>query len=137
MLDQKRAVVTDALARVRDTPLDLNDPLQVLAALGGPELAFLAGVTLGAATAGSPVVLDGLATSVAALVAVRVEPAVAAHLVAGQRSRERAHAAVLAALGLEPILDLRIRAGEGAGASLAAGLLLQALRIRSETATTA
>ncbi len=82
------------------------------------------------------VVLDGLATGVAALLAVRSEPAVAACLVAGQRSRERAHPAVLAALGLEPLLDLRLRAGEGVGAVLAAQLLLTGLRVRAGSART-
>jgi len=76
------------------------------------------------------VILDGLATSVAALLAVRLEPAVQANLIAGQRSRERAHRAVLTELGLEPLLDLRIRAGEGVGACLAAQLLLSGLRVR-------
>jgi nicotinate-nucleotide--dimethylbenzimidazole phosphoribosyltransferase len=90
----------------------------------------LTGVTLGAAAAGVPVVLDGLATSLAALVAVRLEPAVQAALVAGHRSRERAHGAVLTELGLEPLLDLRLRAGEGIGACLAAQLLLTALGVR-------
>lgn len=126
-------VVTRALAR-SGAP---TDPLAALAALGGGELAVLAGVALGAAAAGAAVVLDGLATSVAALVAVRLEPAVAAHLVAGQRSREAAHGPVLAALGLEPLLDLRIRAGEGAGAALACGLLRAALAVRARTASTA
>ena len=93
-------------------------------------------MTLGAAAVGAPVVLDGLATSVAALVAVRTQPAVASHLVAGQRSREPGHAPVLVELGLEPLLDLRLRAGEGAGACLASSLLLQALRIRRDTART-
>ena len=74
--------------------------------------------------------LDGLATSLAALVAVRWEPAVQASLVAGHRSRERAHGAVLTELGLEPLLDLRLRAGEGVGACLAAQLLLTALAVR-------
>jgi nicotinate-nucleotide--dimethylbenzimidazole phosphoribosyltransferase len=81
-------------------------------------------------------VLDGLLTSLAALCAVLLEPAVDQHLVAGQRSRERGHPAVLARLGLEPLLDLRLRAGEGAGACLASGLLLDGLRIRRETART-
>ncbi|MDA8282589.1 MAG: 5,6-dimethylbenzimidazole synthase [Actinomycetota bacterium] len=112
-------------------------PMDLLAALGGPEVAFLAGVVLGVADAGGVVVLDGLATSVAALVAVRMEPAVAAHLVAGQRSREIAHGPVLAALGLEPVLDLRIRAGEGAGAALACGLVLAVLRARADVARVA
>jgi len=131
MLDRKRTVVTGALARAREQhgPA-LTDPLTALAALGGPELATLAGVALGAAAAGVPVVLDGLATSLAALVAVRLEPAVQAGLVAGHRSRERAHGTVLTELGLEPLLDLRLRAGEGVGACLAAQLLLAALAVR-------
>jgi nicotinate-nucleotide--dimethylbenzimidazole phosphoribosyltransferase len=91
---------------------------------------------IGAASAGAAVVLDGLATSVAALAAARLEPAVAAHLVAGQRSREAAHPVVLQALGLEPLLDLRLRTGEGVGASLAVGLLRAALEIRLRSART-
>jgi nicotinate-nucleotide--dimethylbenzimidazole phosphoribosyltransferase len=131
MLDRKRTVVTGAVDRARaQHGSGLTDPLTALAALGGPELALLTGVTLGAAAAGVPVVLDGLATSLAALVAVRWEPAVQASLVAGHRSRERAHGAVLTELGLEPLLDLRLRAGEGVGACLAAQLLLTALAVR-------
>jgi nicotinate-nucleotide--dimethylbenzimidazole phosphoribosyltransferase len=131
MLDRKRAVVAGALNRATAAHgSELAEPLTALAALGGPELAVLTGVTLGAAAAGAPVVLDGLVTSLAALVAVRLEPAVQAALVAGHRSRERAHAAVLIELGLEPLLDLRLRAGEGVGACLAAQLLLTAVRVR-------
>jgi nicotinate-nucleotide--dimethylbenzimidazole phosphoribosyltransferase len=78
-------------------------------------------------------VLDGLVTSVAALLAVQLEPAVQASLVAGQLSREAAHPAVLTELGLEPLLQLRLRAGEGVGACLAAQLVLSALRARSAT----
>ncbi|MEX5721150.1 nicotinate-nucleotide--dimethylbenzimidazole phosphoribosyltransferase, partial [Geodermatophilus maliterrae] len=100
----------------------------------GPELTVLAGVVLGAAEAGTAVVLDGFAVSVAALAAVLLEPGAQAGLVAGQRSRERGHDLVLQALGLEPLLDLRLRAGEGAGAALAAGLLLDGLRVRRTTA---
>jgi nicotinate-nucleotide--dimethylbenzimidazole phosphoribosyltransferase len=89
---------------------------------------------LGTAAGGGVVVLDGMATCVAALVATELEPAVAAHLIAGQRSREAGHPAVLAALGLEPILDLRLRAGEGAGAALAVTVLRTGLLIRAEAA---
>ncbi len=74
----------------------------------------------------NPVVLDGLAVSVAALTATLLEPAAQHCLIAGQRSREAAHPLVLEALGCEPLLDLRIRSGEGAGAALACGLLLNA-----------
>lgn len=134
VLARKRAVVTTALTRARAHLGRAPDPREVLAELGGPELAVLTGVVLGAAAARAVVVLDGLATSVAALVAVALEPGAQACLLAGQRSRETAHRLVLQHLGCEPLLDLRIRAGEGAGAALAAGLLLHALRIRRDTA---
>jgi nicotinate-nucleotide--dimethylbenzimidazole phosphoribosyltransferase len=116
VLEAKRRVVDGALQRARQAHGDgLADPRVLLGALGGPELVLLTGVVLGAVEAGAVVVLDGLATGVSALLAVRLEPAVAAYLVAGQRSREQSHAAVLGELGLEPLLDLRLRAGEGVG----------------------
>ncbi len=137
MLDRKVAAVGAALRRAeRRYGEALIDPLVALGALGGPEFAVLTGVVLGAAEGGAVVVLDGLATSVAALIATRMEPAVVAHLVAGQRSREAAHGKVLDDLGLEPLLDLRIRAGEGAGACFAAGLLRSALEVRHQTGRT-
>jgi nicotinate-nucleotide--dimethylbenzimidazole phosphoribosyltransferase len=139
MVDRKRVVVARALERARSAAAsggEATGTIGWLAALGGPEIALLAGVTLGVAEAGGVVVLDGLATSVAALVAVREERAVAAHLVAGQRSRENGHRLVLDELGLEPLLDIRLRSGEGAGACLAAGLLKSGLRIRLESART-
>jgi nicotinate-nucleotide--dimethylbenzimidazole phosphoribosyltransferase len=105
----------------------------LLASLGGPEFAYLVGVVLGAAESGKAIVLDGFATGVVALCAVLMESAVAQHLIAGQRSRERAHALVLNRLGLEPLLDLRLRAGEGVGACMATRLVLNALTIRRES----
>jgi nicotinate-nucleotide--dimethylbenzimidazole phosphoribosyltransferase len=138
MLDRKRHVVTAARRRAeRHHGRHLAEPLTVLRSLGGPELVVLCGVTLGAAEGGAAVVLDGLATGVAALVATRLEPGVAAHVVAGHRSREAAHPAVLRALGVEPLLDLRIRAGEGVAACLAVGLINDALTVRRETGRTA
>ena len=135
MMRRKEEVVGRGVARSRFVYGNLiADPWTAARALGGPEVVLLAGVTLGAARCRVPVVLDGLVTSVAALLAVRAEPAVQAALVAGQRSRERAHQAVLTELGLEPLLDLRLRSGEGVGACLAAQLLLTALRARAETA---
>jgi nicotinate-nucleotide--dimethylbenzimidazole phosphoribosyltransferase len=135
MVARKRDVVSRAVGRARTVHAGrLADPRVLVAALGGPEIALLAGVTLAAARAGVPALLDGLVTSVAALIAVRLEPAVQAALVAGQRSREIAHAAVLSELGLEPLLQLRLRSGEGVGACLAAQMLLTALRVRQTTA---
>ena len=130
MLARKRDVVTAAVRRAGSG----LTPEAALVELGGPEFAVLAGVVLGAAEVGAVVVVDGFAASVAALVAVLLEPAAQASLVAGQRSRERGHDLVLQALGLEPLLDLRLRAGEGVGAVLAAGLLRQGLAVRRGTA---
>ncbi len=138
MLRHKRTVVAAALKRARRVhgSVGLAEPETVLVSLGGPEFALLAGVCLGAAQSGAPIVLDGLATSVAALIAALIDPSVVSHLVAGQLSREAAHGAVLERLGLEPLLDLRLRAGEGVGGSLAASLMLVGLRLRSRTART-
>ncbi|MCU1492156.1 MAG: cob(II)yrinic acid a,c-diamide reductase [Acidimicrobiaceae bacterium] len=130
-LERKVHVVRAAVERARRGPAaDGRDPRLALAAVGGPELAVLTGVVLGVAGRGGAVILDGFATALAALCAVRIEPAVTAHLIAGQRSREQGHRAVLDELGLEPLLDLRLRAGEGVGAVFATQLLLTALRTR-------
>lgn len=132
MVTRKREVVAAALARTRGE----TDPLRLLAALGGPEIAVLTGVTLGAAGAGAPVVLDGLAGSLPSVIAARLEPATQGYLLAGHVSRERAHALVLRELGLEPLLSLRLRSGEGVGACLAASLVLQGLAVRRIAART-
>ncbi len=132
MVARKREVVAAALARTKGE----TDPLRLVAAVGGPEIALLTGVTLGAAGAGAPVVLDGLAGSLPGVIAARLEPGVQGHLLAGHVSRERAHSLVLRELGLEPLLSLRMRAGEGVGACLAASLVLQGLAVRRSTART-
>ena len=131
VLASKARVIEGALDRVASR-IDPQDPIGTLAALGGA--AVLAGVVIGAAKHGRVIILDGLLTSAAALVAVRCHPSVARFLVAGQRSRELAHGLVLAELGLEPLLDLRIRSGEGVGACLAASLLRQGTQIRLRSA---
>ncbi len=141
MLERKHAVVGSALTRLRGSDdsaqkVPAVEPLRALAGVGGPEFALLTGVVLGAAETGVVCVLDGLATSVAALAAVRMEPGASAYVVAGQRSRERAHQLVLEHLGLEPLLDLRLRAGEGVGAALATGLVLRGIDIRRDTGRT-
>jgi nicotinate-nucleotide--dimethylbenzimidazole phosphoribosyltransferase len=137
MLQRKAVVVERALARARAAHGSGPLPVELaLSAVGGPEFCVMAGAVLGAAEAGAVTVLDGLATTVAGLVAVGLEPGASAYLVAGQRSRERAHATVLEHLGLEPLLDLRLRAGEGVGAALAAGLLLTGLGVRRGTGRT-
>lgn len=132
MVARKREVVAAAVARTQGE----RDPLRLLAMVGGPEIALLTGVMLGAAAAGAPVVLDGLAASLPGVIAARLEPAAQAYLLAGQVSRERAHALVLRELGLEPLLDLRLRSGEGVGACLAASMVLQGLAVRRVAART-
>lgn len=135
MLDRKRRVVASAVDRARRRNPHLHrEPLTALAELGGPEIAVLAGAVLGAGDAKAPVILDGFAVSLAALVAFMLEPSVQANLIAGQRSRERGHELALEHPGLELLLDLRMRAGEGAGASFAAGMLLDGLKARRSTA---
>ena len=116
--------------------LDRSAMTGLLAAIGGPEQAYLTGACLGAAQAGGLVVLDGLLTSTSALLAVRHRPEVQDHLIAGHLSAEPAHRRVLDALGLEPLLDLRLRAGEGVGAVLALRLLGHAQQARAVTAVT-
>lgn len=131
---RKRVVVEAALARATSAHEDLGDPMVALASLGGPEIAYLSGVILGSAEVGALVVLDGLVTSSAALVAVGLEPGAASYLIAGQESREQVHGLVNRYLGLEPLLALRLRSGEGVGALLASQLLRNAASLRVNTA---
>jgi nicotinate-nucleotide--dimethylbenzimidazole phosphoribosyltransferase len=111
------------------------DPLGVLAAVGGFEIAGLAGLMLGGAARRVPVVLDGFITGAAALVAVALCPAVRNYLVASHRSVEPGHRIVLEHLGLRPLLDLDLRLGEGTGAVLAMNLAEASLRLLREMAT--
>jgi nicotinate-nucleotide--dimethylbenzimidazole phosphoribosyltransferase len=129
---RKVAVVRQALAVNRPDP---RDPLGVLAALGGFEIAGLVGVVLAGAARRVPVVLDGFIATAAALVAVRLHPAAGGYLVAAHRSAEPGHRLLLETLGLAPYLDLGMRLGEGTGAALAIALLRAALACLSEMAT--
>jgi nicotinate-nucleotide--dimethylbenzimidazole phosphoribosyltransferase len=114
---------------------DANDPLGVLAAVGGLEIAGLTGVVLGCAEQGVSIVADGFISGVAALVALRLAAASHDYLFASHRSAEPGHGAVLEALGLDPVLDLDMRLGEGSGAALAMGLIDAACRTMSGMAT--
>jgi nicotinate-nucleotide--dimethylbenzimidazole phosphoribosyltransferase len=129
---RKVAAIRQALAVSRPDP---GDPLGVLAAVGGLEIAGLVGVVLAGAARRLPVVLDGFIATAAALVAVRLAPPAGAYLVAAHRSAEPGHAQLLQALGLEPCLDLGMRLGEGTGAALGIGLLRAALACYREMAT--
>jgi nicotinate-nucleotide--dimethylbenzimidazole phosphoribosyltransferase len=114
---------------------DRRDPIGVLAAVGGLEIALLVGVIVGAAELRIPVVLDGFITGAAALVAAELQPAVTPRLIAAHRSIEPGHAVILEHLERRPLLDLDLRLGEGTGAALAMGLIAAAVRLRDGMAT--
>jgi nicotinate-nucleotide--dimethylbenzimidazole phosphoribosyltransferase len=130
-LERKRAVVAAAIER-HGAPLDAGAALR---AVGGLELAALAGAVLEAARRRLPVVLDGYATAAAALAAAGLEPAAAEVLVASHRSAEPGHGVVLAELGLEPLLDLRLRLGEASGGLLALPIVAAAGALHRDMAT--
>lgn len=129
---RKVAVIERGLAvnPVRDL-----SPVQVLAALGGFEIAGLAGVVLGAAASKIPVILDGFIASTAALCAARMVPRAGQYLLASHCSVEIGHQVVLEALGCKPLFDLALRLGEGTGAALAMHLVDAAVHVLHEMAT--
>jgi nicotinate-nucleotide--dimethylbenzimidazole phosphoribosyltransferase len=122
---------------VIERALEVNKPASenTLAKVGGFEIGAMAGSILGAAEQRIPVILDGLISTAAALIAAQMEPAVTAYLIAGHRSVEPGHRIALEALGLTPLLDLDLRLGEGTGAVLALPLIEAAMRTLQEMAT--
>jgi nicotinate-nucleotide--dimethylbenzimidazole phosphoribosyltransferase len=130
--EAKVAAIEQALDISR---VESMDSLDVLAGLGGFEIGVLAGVYLGAAAARIPVVVDGLISGAAALIAVAIEPAVRDYLIASHRSVEAGHSATLEHLRLEPLFDLGMRLGEGTGAALGISLCVAACRLLDEMAT--
>ncbi|MBL8419934.1 MAG: nicotinate-nucleotide--dimethylbenzimidazole phosphoribosyltransferase [Dechloromonas sp.] len=117
-LERKQALLEQALTRYRSA--GGNDaPLSVLAEFGGFEIAMLVGAMLGAAEAKMTLLIDGFIVGSAALTATRLFPALTDYCVFCHRSAEPGHAAQLQALGVEPLLDLGLRLGEGTGAALA------------------
>ncbi len=114
---------------------DAADPLDVLAKVGGLEIAGLVGVMLAAASSRMPVVIDGFIAGAAALVAFRMNPLVRDYCFAGHVSVERGHQVILEQMKLVPLLDLQLRLGEGTGAVLALHVIEGALRAHREMAT--
>lgn len=131
-LARKIAVIERAIARNRP---NRADPFDMLMKLGGFEIAGMTGVTLAAAANRVPLVMDGLISTVAAALAVEINPGVRDYLIAGHQSVEIGHARLLEKLGLEPLLRLRLRVGEGTGAALAFALIDAALNILRDMAT--
>ena len=130
-LVHKERVLATALSRAGDR---VADPVQRLAALGSADLAAGVGFLVAAARAGVPVLLDGVVSVAEALVVEDLEPGVVAWCAAGHRSTEPAQRLALDKLGLDPILDLGMRLGEGSGALTAVPVLRSAQLLISELA---
>jgi len=130
--EKKLAVIQRALDVNHPDPAD---PLEVLAKVGGFEIAGLVGVILGGAVARRPVVIDGFISGAAALIATALEPRVHSYLIASHRSQEPGHQIILEQLGLQPLLDLDLRLGEGTGGALAMSLVDAACKVLNEMAT--
>ncbi len=114
---------------------DPENPLDVLAKVGGLEIAGICGLILGAASRKIPVVIDGFISTAGAVVAKALVPHVTDYLFAGHLSVEAGHKAQMEFLGLRPLLDLDMRLGEGTGAVLAMGLIEAGIKIYREMAT--
>ena len=131
-LARKVAAVEAALAHHAG---HLDDPLEVLARLGGREIAAMAGAILAARLQRIPVVLDGYVATSAAAVLHALDPTALDHCLAGHVSAEGVHGEVLERLGLVPLLSLGMRLGEGSGAGMAIGLIKGALACHTGMAT--
>ena len=129
---RKTAAVRDALYRAHAVRFD---PIGLLRVAGGADLAAMAGFLAQAAVRRTPVLLDGVVVTAAALAAERLAPGARAWWQAGHRSTEPAHTLALAQLELEPIVDLRMRLGEGTGAAIALPVLRAAIAILTDMAT--
>lgn len=131
-LARKEAVIDEAIARYQ---LWEKDPLTVLAAVGGLDIAGLAGVCIGGALSHLPVVLDGVISMAAALVAVRLFPETAGYLIPSHRGKEPAVEKLAEALSLQPVIEAELKLGEGTGAVMMMALLEIALRVYQEKTT--
>ncbi len=129
---RKVKVIEEAISVNTPEP---TDPVDVLAKVGGAEIAAISGLVLGAAARKIPVVVDGFISTAGALIASELSREAGGYLFAAHRSVERGHAVMLERLGLKPILDLDMRLGEGTGAALAISLIEAGLKIYSEMAT--
>jgi nicotinate-nucleotide--dimethylbenzimidazole phosphoribosyltransferase len=131
MLTLKTRIVEEAAARTSGW----FDPISVLSEVGGLEIAALAGFIVGGVAAGVPVLVDGVITGAALLVAEALAPGVAARCIAGHRSTEPGAAAVLEQLEIAPLLDFSLRLGEGTGGCLAVPVVQAAAGVLGEMAT--
>lgn len=112
-----------------------DDPIDVLAKVGGIEIAGLVGVIIGAAASGCPVVIDGYISSAAAIIAARLAPQSLPYMIASHLSEEQGHIKLLESIGLSAMIKLEMRVGEGTGAVLCFHFIDAALRLMQEMAT--
>ena len=131
-LDRKIKVIKKSLQVNKS---HLKDPLSTLAALGGFEIAGICGLILGAAACRIPVAVDGFISSAGALAACRLCDTVREYLFWSHHSEEQGHATFFRLFGAEPILDLKMRLGEGTGAAIAMTIIEASIKIYNEMAT--
>ncbi|MGD8189865.1 nicotinate-nucleotide--dimethylbenzimidazole phosphoribosyltransferase [Brevibacillus ginsengisoli] len=132
MLARKKRVIQQAIQVNQPDP---QDPLDVLAKVGGLEIAGMAGVILGSAASRCPVVIDGFIASAAALVAARLAPRSVDFMIGSHQSMEKGHALLLEAIGLSPMLQMDMRLGEGTGAVLVFPMIDAAGKVMREMET--
>ncbi len=132
MIQHKVKIVDDSIRK--NQPYEDN-PIDVLAKLGGLEIAGLVGVILGGAAARVPVIIDGFISGAAALVAVKINSQVKEYLIPSHLSSEPGHHLLLKKMNLKPLLDLDLRLGEGTGSALAMNLVEAAAKVLNEMAT--
>lgn len=131
-LARKRQVIAEALSLHRP---NRDAPLDILSCVGGLDIAAMTGVFLGAAVFRAPVVIDGVISIAAALLASRLAPSAAGFMFASHRSTEPAYEAAVAALELRPMLDLNMRLGEGTGCPIAMQIVEDALAVMNNMGT--
>jgi len=131
-LENKIRIIEKGLALNQPDP---GNPLDVLAKVGGLEIAAIAGLVLGCAANSLPVVIDGFISTAGALIASELHPNVRDYIFAAHESVEIGHRFMLERIGAEPILDLGLRLGEGTGAALAMTLIEAGVKILKEMAT--
>jgi len=131
-LVNKIRVIEEGVALNKPDP---QDPLDVLAKVGGLEIAAIAGLVLGCAANSIPVVIDGFISTAGALIASELHPNVRDYIFAAHQSVEIGHRFMLERIGVRPILDLDFRLGEGTGAALAMGLIEAGVKVMKEMAT--
>ena len=131
-LAHKIQIIVESIAANNPDPID---PIDILSKVGGFEIGGIAGLVLGAAESRIPLVIDGVISTAGAMIAWLIEPRLTDYIFAAHRSVEQAQAAMLTRMGLEPILDLGMRLGEGTGCALAMPIIEAGAKVIKEMAT--